>query len=124
LWTATYGGDANNNPASDTGVNENETVGPASPAINTVAGGSVVIGSGTKLTDTANLTGGYSPTGTVTFYAFAPGVTPLADHSNNVYSDVVPVSGNGPYTTAAGNNPGGFLPTVVGTYLWQAIYSG
>ena len=35
-------------------------VSPAGPAINTVAGAAVVIGSGQKLTDTAVLSGGYS----------------------------------------------------------------
>ena len=34
------------------------------------------------------------------------------------------VSGNGTYTTATGNNPGGYLPTATGTYLWTATYSG
>jgi hypothetical protein len=117
LWSATYGGDSNNSTASDNGQNENEAVTSASPAINTVAGGSVVIGSGTKLSDTAVLSGGFSPTGTITFTLFNP--------SNvAVYTDVVTVSGNGSYTTASGNNAGGYLPTVTGTYLWSATYSG
>ena len=117
LWTATYSGDANNQGASDNGQNENETVSPASPAINTVAGGTIVIGSGSKLTDSALLSGGFNPTGTMTFTLFNP--------SNvAVYTDVVTVNGNGTYTTAAGNNPGGYLPTVTGTYLWTATYSG
>ena len=34
------------------------------------------------------------------------------------------VSANGTYSTAAGNNPGGYLPTVAGTYQWVASYSG
>ena len=41
-----------------------------------------------------------------------------------VYTDVVTVSGNGTYTTSQGNNPGGFVPTAVGTYQWVASYSG
>ena len=117
LWTATYSGDANNQGASDNGQNENELVSPASPAISTVAGGTIVIGSGSKLTDSALLSGAFNPTGTVTFTLFNP--------SNvAVYTDVVTVNGNGTYTTAAGNNPGGYLPTVTGTYLWTATYSG
>src|SRR5205823_2761400 len=39
LWSATYNGDGNNSKASDNGVNENETVGAAGPAITTAAGG-------------------------------------------------------------------------------------
>ena len=58
------------------------------------------------LTDSATLSGGYNPTGTITFYLFAPGVTPNGNDSNNVYSDTVTVNGNGTYTTAAGHQPG------------------
>jgi hypothetical protein len=117
-WNAVYSGDANN--ASDSEINdpaERTVVSPAGPAINTVAGGAVVFGSGTKLTDTAVLSGGYSPTGTITFTLYSPSHT-------SVYTDTVTVSGNGTYTTATGNHPGGYLPTVVGTYLWTATYSG
>jgi hypothetical protein len=93
------------------------TASPPPVAINTVAGGPVVIGSGAKLTDTAVLSGGVSPTGTITFTLFSPTNVP-------VYTDVVPVSGAGTYTTAIGTNPGGYLPTATGTYLWKAVYSG
>ncbi len=37
---------------------------------------------------------------------------------------MVTVSGNGTYSTAAGTNPGGYLPTATGTYQWVAVYSG
>jgi len=100
------------------------TVGSASPTINTIDGGSVVLGTGAKLTDTAQLADGASPTGTITFYLFAPGVTPNATDSNNVYSDVVAVNGNANYSTATGTTPGGYLPTVTGTFQWVAVYSG
>jgi len=99
---------------------------PASPTINTVAGGTVTIGSGAKLTDSATLSGGANPGGSITFYLFAPGVTPLANDSNNVYSDTVTVSGNGPYNTSTGTNSGGYVPPsgATGTYQWVAVYSG
>ena len=77
-----------------------------------------------KLTDTATLSGGYNPGGTITFYLFAPGVTPNGTDSNNVYSDTVTVNGDGTYTTSMGNNPGGYAPTAAGTYQWVAVYSG
>src|SRR5262249_52861858 len=93
------------------------SVSAASPAIHTVAGGSVVIGSGTKLSDTAVLSGGFSPGGTITFT--------LTNPSNVVvYTDVVTVNGNGSYDTLTGTNPGGYVPTVTGTYVWSASYSG
>jgi hypothetical protein len=78
----------------------------------------------TKLNDSATLSQGNNPTGTVTFYLFAPGVTPNANLSNNVYADQVTVNGNGTYTTASGNNPGGYQATQAGTYEWVAVYSG
>src|SRR5262249_61761831 len=63
------------------------------------------------------LSGGSSPTGTITFTLYSP--------SNvAVYTDTVTVSGNGTYDTSTGTNPGGYLPTVTGTYLWSASYSG
>jgi hypothetical protein len=89
----------------------------AHPLISTVAGGTVVIGSGAKLNDTALLSGGSNPTGTITFTLYNPSNVP-------VYTDVVTVNGNGSYDTTTGTNPGGYLPTVAGTYLWTAVYSG
>ena len=124
-WDATYNGDPNNGAVSDSNdAKERVTVSPASPTIATTAGGTVVLGGSTKLTDSATVSGGYSPTGSITFYLFTPGVTPNGTDSNNVYSDTVTVSANGTYSTAAGNNPGGYLPTVAGTYQWVASYSG
>ncbi len=78
---------------------------------------------GQTLTDSATLSGGFNPTGTITFYLFAPGVTPNGTDSNNVYSDTVTVSGNGSYATSTGTNPGGYMPTLTGTYQWVAVYS-
>ncbi|MGN6368616.1 MAG: SdrD B-like domain-containing protein [Phycisphaerae bacterium] len=111
-WSATYNGDGNNLTATDDGQNESEVVKPASPAINTVAGSAVVVGSGDKLTDTATLSGGFNPTGTITFTLTGPANTV-------VDTETVPVNGNGPYST-----PAGFVPTVVGTYTWSATYNG
>jgi hypothetical protein len=83
-------------------------------------GGSVVLGSGTHLTDSATLSGlvGANPGGKVNFRLFAP------DGTTVVYTDNVPVTGNGTYTTAMGDNPGGYVPTAVGTYNWVAVYTG
>jgi hypothetical protein len=76
-----------------------------------------VTSAGTALTDSATLAGGVNPTGTITFTLYNP--------SNvAVYTDVVTVSGNGTYTVAGGNNPGGYVPTVAGTYEWVASYGG
>ena len=84
----------------------------ASPSIITLTGGSVVLGDGHKLTDTATLSGGYNPTGTITFTLSDPSGT-LRD------TETATVSGNGSYAT-----PTGFLPNVAGTWHWVASYSG
>lgn len=92
--------------------------------LTTTPGDTVVLGSGDTLTDSAVLTGSGVPTGNITFFLFSPGVTPNGSDSNNVYSDTVTVTGNGSYDTALGTNPGGYFPTVAGTYEWLANYSG
>src|SRR5262245_64944368 len=65
-WMASYSGDDNNVAvASDLG-DEPEQVDPATPTITTLAGPTVVVGSGAVLTDMADLTGGLNPTGSIT----------------------------------------------------------
>ncbi len=91
---------------------------PAAPTPVTTAGGTA------PLTDSATLTGGYSPIGTITFYLFAPGATSTTPLSSAVYTDTVTVTGNNTYTTAMGTKPGGYTPTATGTYEWVAVYSG
>lgn len=80
-------------------------------SITTTPGGTVVVGSG-PMQDMANLTGGFNPTGTITF---------TLKTSTNVVVDTetVGVSGNGAYTT-----PTGYVPVAAGTYNWFVTYSG
>src|SRR5205814_586846 len=90
---------------------------PASPSITTTPSPtSIALGtSSVTLKDTADLEGGYNPTGTITFTLYQG--TTLVD------TEVVSVThGNGMYTT-----PGYTLPTtgtVTGTYQWNATYNG
>jgi hypothetical protein len=70
------------------------------------------------VTDTAALTGGSVPGGSVEFKLYGPSAT--ADCSGTPVDDeTVTVSGNGSYTT-----PAGATPTQPGTYWWTAAYSG
>jgi hypothetical protein len=111
-WMATYSGDSNNLPASSAEGNEPESVILTSPQITTTAGGTVLLGGGTRLTDSANLFGGLLPSGTITFELFDP--------TNSVVdTETVSVNGNGTYPT-----PVGLVPTAAGTYEWVATYSG
>jgi hypothetical protein len=97
----------------------------ASPTISTLDGGPVTLGSGAALTDVADLEGGNNPTGTITFNLYAPSDTSF---TSPIYTDVVTVNGNGKYGTSIGDNPGGYVPsgigTLTGTYEWLATYSG
>jgi hypothetical protein len=112
-WVASYSGDANNRPVSSSKGAEPQDVSPATPGISTVPGGTVVVGSGNRLTDSASLSGGFNPTGSITFTLFAPDGTTVVD------TETVAVHGDGTYTT-----PTGLLPTATGTYEWVATYSG
>jgi len=113
-WTAAYSGDANNNSVSVPCGQEPVTVSLASPALSTSptpASGPV----GTVLQDTASLTGGFSPTGSIVFTLY-----PTADCSGSpVDTETVAVNGNGGYATATG-----YQAAAAGTYQWTAAYSG
>ena len=115
-WTAVYNGDANNNSASSpcNAPNESVVVTPAGPVLTTVASPSVPLGG--SVTDTATLSGGSNPSGTITFTLFGP--NDAACSGTPVFSSVVNVVGNGSYTS------GQFTPTAAGTYQWVATYSG
>jgi Prealbumin-like fold domain len=93
------------------------TISKASPTISTTPGGTVTLGSGTKMTDSATLAGGYADSGSLVFS--------LVNSSNTtVYTDTVTVTGNGTFSTSSGNNAGGYLPTAAGTYQWVVTYGG
>ena len=120
-WDATYSGDANNVPSSDSNAaNERVTVSPASPTISTTPSPSRVTLSSSTVTlmDTATLPGGYFPTGTITFTLYYGGCS-----GTLVDTETASVSSNGPYSTPTGYT----LPTgstVTGTYEWAASYGG
>ena len=119
-WDATYSGDTNNNSVSDNNaVNEQVTVSAANPTLTTSpTPTTVTLGANSViLTDSATLADGYHPTGTLTFTLFHNGGSTAVD------TETVTVSGNGTYTTPTGFTllSGGM---VIGTYQWDASYSG
>ncbi len=71
---------------------------------------------GGSVTDTATLSGGNNPTGTITFKVYGPDDATCSGAV--VFTDTVTVNGNGSYTSDA------FIPADVGTYRWIASYSG
>jgi hypothetical protein len=112
--TGTFTGtvDASNIAGIDSTQNYSITVNKARPRIAAKAGPSVVIGSGKPMTAEAQLAGGFSETGFLTFRLFAPNDT-LVD------TEAVAVHGTGIYIT-----PHGYLPRTAGTYQWVATYGG
>ncbi|MGV1046940.1 MAG: beta strand repeat-containing protein [Solirubrobacterales bacterium] len=114
-WTIAYSGDADNNAvtAACNAPNETSTVGNANPSLTTTAASATI---GSPISDSATLSGGFSPTGSIQFKAFGPGDTTCS--LTPAFSVGVSVSGNGVYSST------NFTPTQLGTYLWTASYSG
>ncbi len=113
-WTASYSGDANDNPFGPTACSDPDgSVGVqgASTAVSL----SAPAPAGGTIHGVATLGGGYSPTGSITFSLSAPGDTFC---SHPIFTSTVPVQGNGTYSS------GNYTPSVTGTYSWQAGYSG
>ena len=117
-WIATYLGDVNNKGAmtSCTESAESVVVSQAKPAIATTATGNGPIG--TAISDSASLTGGFSPTGSITFTLYGPNdptcAGPVAFTTTNSS-----VTNDGSYPT-----PSSFTPSRAGTYQWIATYNG
>ena len=120
-WVANYSGDSNNMPAHDSCGAESVAVGKATPKIATTASNAGPIG--TRIHDTAQVTGGDNPTGTVTFNLFPPS-NPTCSSSEgstgSVQTVTVALGANGSATTAA--TP--YTTTEIGTYNWIARYNG
>jgi hypothetical protein len=114
-WVATFNGDANNLPSSSGLTEEPVTVIKATPSIVTdaSAGGTV----GVSISDTATVSGGYSPTGTVTFNLYAPGVDPTTGQP--IFTDA-----NEPLLSGGVAKSTSYATTAVGTYHWVATYNG
>jgi hypothetical protein len=111
-WVATYNGDNNNSPVTSGTALEPVTVGAATLAINTVQQPAAA-NTGSAIADMATVTGGFNPTGTVTFrlYNNPNGTgTPL-------FTDTEPLSG-GTATSAS------YTTTAPGTLYWVATYNG
>ncbi len=115
-WTAVYNGNVNNLPATSPcgAANESVAVKKAIPTLSTTASASTTIG--TPVSDTATLSGGFNPTGTITFRLYGP--NNFLCSGVGVFTPVVNVAGNGVYPS------GSYVPIAVGSYRWTAVYSG
>ncbi len=119
-WTAVYYGDANNNGAISDCAAESVTVDPANPTLETTPSPSATT-VGATLNDAAILSGGQSPTGTITFRLYSPSSPGC---STPVYSSIVSVTGNGSFAASGGVASGSRVADAAGTWRWTATYSG
>jgi hypothetical protein len=116
-WVASYSGDVNNDPVNGACNDPNESVIVTvveGPTITTLASGSVQVGG--DISDTATLSNGVTPTGTITFMLFGPNDATCGGTA--VFTSTKNVTGNGSYISDS------FTPTAAGTYRWVASYSG
>lgn len=112
-WVASYGGDGSNNPVASFCGGEQVKVAKVAPTLTTTASGTVAAGG--LVHDTATLSGGDSPTGTITFRLYGPN---RAGCGAAIATATAAVNGNGTYSS------GSFTLTVPGTYEWVASYGG
>jgi hypothetical protein len=97
---------------------------PPPISLTTTATASVTIGGSIK--DTATLSNGTNPGGTITFKVYAPHADGSADPTcSNLVATLpaVNVNGNGSYDSPP-FTPTGTSPQIAGTYEWIASYSG
>ncbi|HVB95927.1 MAG TPA: pentapeptide repeat-containing protein [Nitrososphaerales archaeon] len=118
-WVTSYSGDPNNNNVGSdaSAASEQTTVSPATPSITTTpSSASVTLGTvPPTLKDTATLSAGYAPTGTLTFT--------LSFNGQTVHTETITVSGNGIYAVPLGY----VIPmtgSITGTYQWNIVYLG
>lgn len=110
-WQAVYSGDANNNGATSTCTAEQVVVNKAQPAAATAQN--------LIPNDNFTLSGGFSPTGTITFNLYAPSDA-TCSLAPAFTQTVTVVSGNSTYSTTNTT----FRSTTVGTWRWASSYSG
>ncbi len=111
-WVATYNGDSNNSAVSSGPALEPVSVVPTTPLINTSQQPASAT-AGTGIADTAAMTGGDNPTGTITFALYS---NPNAA-GTPIFTNIETLVG-GSATSAS------FITSVAGTDYWVATYSG
>jgi hypothetical protein len=117
FFVASYTGDTNNNAVTTAcgALGETATVSPSTPAITTTASGTVALGG--TISDSAILSGGFNPTGTITFTVFGPNNSSCTG-APAFPAKTVTAAGDGTYAS------GTFTPTAPGTYRFVVTYSG
>jgi uncharacterized repeat protein (TIGR01451 family) len=116
FW-ASYSGDANNTAVAGAcnQANESVVVSKAAPAVATTASAAVEVGG--SISDSVVLSGGFSPTGSITVKVYGPNDATCSNAA--LFTDVITVnSGNGTYASPT------HVINTAGTYRFWASYSG
>jgi hypothetical protein len=111
-WQVAYIGDANNGASTSACGSETLSVGKATPTITTsLSSNSIIVGS--SASDTATVTGGTNPTGTVTFSVYSGTACP----GTAIATKTVPLASGsaGPFSVVFNST---------GAFNWQAVYNG
>jgi hypothetical protein len=114
-WIAAYSGDANNSPSSSLCSDPGAAVTVSKRRVN-LSAAAAVSGGGTTSTDTATLSSGAAPTGTLVYKVYGPDNMTCAGSPALIASQ--PVVGNGTYVSVV------FTAVLAGTYRWTVNYSG
>ena len=115
-WTATYSGDHHNTAASSTCGHEKVSVTKASPSLKTTPSPDGTVGS-VVLNDTGTVSGGYHPSGSITFRLYGPSDTSCS--GTPAYTQTLTVSGDGSYDTTNKT-----AASTAGAWNWTASYTG
>ena len=110
-WVATYNGDSNNAAVSSGTALEPVSITTATPAINTTQQAAATVG--TSIADQATVSGGYNPTGTVTFNLY-----------NNSTATGTPLFSDAETLSSGMATSKGYIAAATGTDYWVATYNG
>lgn len=115
-WVADYSGDSTYKPAASGCADEPVTTAKAAPSIATTAsaGGDVPV----SVSNSATVSGGVNPTGSVTFTLY-PSLADCTAGTNAVAGSTSTVALSGGKASS-----GAVTLTTAGTFQWQATYSG
>ncbi|MCW2931796.1 MAG: hypothetical protein JWM19_2758 [Actinomycetia bacterium] len=115
-WTAMYSGDSHNKGASSGCGRETVAVAKAAPSLSTSPSPGGTVGAVT-LNDSATVSGGYKPGGSLTFSLYSP--SQACGSGTPARTQTVRVSGSGSYSTT-----NTVAANAAGTWSWTVTYPG
>jgi hypothetical protein len=114
FWQASYTGDANNQAAKSDCASEMLIINKNAPGATTAE--SLIPD------DSATLSGGFNPTGSITLSLFAPSDATCSGTA--AFSQTLTVNGNATYSTTNRSQANPFVASTNGVWRWQVSYTG